>query len=85
MAALTRSGAMKASEIVIFTFRTLHISRSAMLAGVAVESATSSSNRLGRTRLHDRAPFDGLSRNPKNLGPFQRVPVMSNAIFDRLT
>jgi hypothetical protein len=44
MAALTRSGAMKASEIVIFTFRTLQVSRSAMLAGVAVGFATSSSS-----------------------------------------
>jgi len=37
MAALTRSGARKASEIVIVTFRTLHFSRS----GDAVGSATS--------------------------------------------
>jgi hypothetical protein len=25
-----------------------------------------------------------LSRRPKNRGPFQRVPVMAKAIFDRL-
>ena len=36
MAALTRSGARKASEIVIFTLRTLHLSRLAMLSVVAV-------------------------------------------------
>ena len=37
------------------------------------------------SRFHD-APdsFDGLSRRPKNRGPFQRVPVMASAIFDRL-
>ena len=29
-------------------------------------------------------PFDGLSRRPKNFGPFQRVPVMAKATFDRL-
>ena len=35
--------------------------------------------------LHDApASFDGLSRKPKNRGPFQRVPVMAWAIFDRL-
>ena len=28
--------------------------------------------------------FDDLSRRPKNRGPFQRVPVMAKAIFDRL-
>ena len=36
------------------------------------------------SRLHDRASFDGLSRKPKNRGPFQRVPVMAWAIFERL-
>ena len=36
MAALTRSGARKASEMVIFTLRTLHLSRFAMLSVVAV-------------------------------------------------
>ena len=35
MAAVTRSGARKASEIVIFTLRTLHLSRLAMLSVVA--------------------------------------------------
>jgi hypothetical protein len=44
MAALTRSGARKASEIVIFTLRTLHLSRLAMLSVVAVCSAISSSS-----------------------------------------
>ena len=44
MAALTRSGARKASEIVIFTLRTLHRSRLAMLSVVAVCSAISSSS-----------------------------------------
>ena len=44
MAALTRSGARKASEIVIFTLRTLHRSRLAMLSVVTVCSAISSSS-----------------------------------------
>jgi hypothetical protein len=44
MAALTRSGARKASEIVIFTLRTLHLSRLAMLSVVVVSSAISSSS-----------------------------------------
>jgi hypothetical protein len=44
MAALTRSGARKASEIVIFTFRTLQSSRPAMLSVFAVGSAMSSSS-----------------------------------------
>ena len=43
-AALTRSGVRKASEIVIFTLRTLHRSRLAMLPVVAVSSAISSSS-----------------------------------------
>ena len=33
---------------------------------------------------HCEGPFTGLSRSPKNLGPFQRVPVMTQAIRDRL-
>ena len=41
MAAFTRSGARKASEIVIVTFCTLHFSRLAMLSGDTVGSATS--------------------------------------------
>ena len=44
MAALTRSGARKASEIVMFTFRTLQPSRPAMLSVFAVGSAMSSSS-----------------------------------------
>ena len=44
MAALTRSGARKASEIVMFTFRTLQPSRPAMLSVFAVGSAVSSSS-----------------------------------------
>ena len=44
MAALTRSGARKASEIVIFTLRTLHRSRLAMLSVVALSAAISSSS-----------------------------------------
>jgi hypothetical protein len=39
---------------------------------------------VGSARLHDRTSFDALSRRPKNRGPFQRVPVMARAIFDRL-
>ena len=42
MAALTRSGARKASEIVMLTFRTLHPSRSAMLSVFAAGSVMSS-------------------------------------------
>jgi hypothetical protein len=44
MAVLTRSGARKASEIVMFTFRTLQPSRPAMLSVFAVGSAMSSSS-----------------------------------------
>jgi hypothetical protein len=33
---------------------------------------------------HCGRPFADLSRNPKNFGPFQRVPVMAQAIRDRL-
>ena len=44
MAALTRSGARNASEIVIFTLRTLQLSRFAMLSVLAVGSPTSSSS-----------------------------------------
>jgi hypothetical protein len=29
-------------------------------------------------------PFDGLSRRPKNRGPFQRVPVIARATLERL-
>jgi 5-methylthioadenosine/S-adenosylhomocysteine deaminase len=36
-------------------------------------------------KMRDRASFaGGLSRSPKNRGPFQRVPVMACAILDRL-
>ena len=42
IAALTRSGARKASEIVILTLRTLQPSRVAMLSAFAVGSAMSS-------------------------------------------
>jgi hypothetical protein len=44
MAAFTRSGARKASEIVMLTLRTLHPSRSAMLSVFAVGSVMSSSS-----------------------------------------
>ena len=37
-----------------------------------------------RFLLHGRASDDGLSRRPKNLGPFQREPVMAKATLDRL-
>ena len=42
------------------------------------------SHRLDCLGVQDRASFDDLSRRPKNRGPFQRVPVMARAIFDRL-
>ena len=44
MAAFTRSGARKASEIVMLTFRMLHRSRLAMLSAFAFTSARSSSS-----------------------------------------
>src|SRR5260370_160803 len=44
MAALTRSGARKASDIIMLTLRMLHPSRAAMLAVVAAESEVSSSS-----------------------------------------
>ena len=49
--ALTRSGARKASEIVIFTLRTLHRSRLAMLSEVAVCSATIDRHRPFETKV----------------------------------
>jgi hypothetical protein len=39
---------------------------------------------LGRLGIHGADPFGRLSRNPKNLGPLQRVPVIANATFVRL-
>src|SRR5229473_132308 len=42
------------------------------------------SNRFGSRGLHGRASDDGLSRRPKNLGPFQREPVIAKATLDRL-
>src|SRR4051794_34565322 len=42
------------------------------------------SHPLGYLGAQDRASFEGLSRKPKNLGPFQRVPVMAKATFDKL-
>ena len=44
MAALTRSGARKASEIAMLTFRALQFSRLAMVSALAVGSAISSSS-----------------------------------------
>ena len=41
-------------------------------------------NRLCRSGLQAEDPFDGLSRRPKNLGPFQRVPVIAKATLERL-
>ena len=61
MAALTRSGARKASEIVIFTLRTLHLSRLAMLSVVAVSSAISSSSQR-RPRAIDATAGANLRR-----------------------
>jgi hypothetical protein len=37
-----------------------------------------------RPSIHGADPFECLSRNPKNLGPLQRVPVIANATFVRL-
>src|SRR3954470_11425436 len=42
------------------------------------------SHHLDRLGVQDRASFKDLSRRPKNRGPFQRVPVMAKAMFDRL-
>ena len=57
IAALTRSGARKASEIVMLTFRTLQPSRAAMLSALAfgighefVEPAASPRNRCDQQR-----------------------------------
>ena len=36
-------------------------------------------NRLCRCGLHAEDRLDGLSRRPKNRGPFQRVPVIAKA------
>jgi len=41
-------------------------------------------NRFGAPVLHGRASDNGLSRKPKNLGPFHREPVMAKATLDRL-
>src|SRR5690349_13798981 len=41
-------------------------------------------NDLRRPGIHGADAFDRLSRNPKNLGPLQRVPVIANATFVRL-
>src|SRR6476659_1956887 len=41
-------------------------------------------NRLGRRVLHDLTSDAGCSRRPKNLGPFQRVPVTAKPSVDRL-
>src|SRR6516162_4336795 len=37
-----------------------------------------------RFESHATHPFDGLSRRPKNRGPFQRVSVIANATLERL-
>jgi hypothetical protein len=52
MAALTRSGARKGSEIVMLIFRALHRSRFAMLSALAVGLVMSST----RQRRHGRSP-----------------------------
>jgi len=39
---------------------------------------------LGRRLLHGRTSDADLSRRPKNLGPFQREPVIAKATLDRL-
>ena len=39
---------------------------------------------LGRPLLRGRTSDAGLSRRPKNLGPFQREPVIAKATLDRL-
>ena len=53
-----------------------------MLGGHAGVDGTA--NRLGGHVLHGCASDDGRSRKPKNLGPFQREPVMAKATLDRL-
>jgi hypothetical protein len=40
-------------------------------------------HRFCGSSLHAEAPFSGLSRSPKNRGPFQRVPVIAKATCDR--
>jgi 5-methylthioadenosine/S-adenosylhomocysteine deaminase len=39
---------------------------------------------LSMATLHNTPEYYRLSRNPKNLGPLQRVPVIANATFVRL-
>ena len=80
MAALTRSGARKASEIVIFTLRTLHRSRSAMLSVAAVCSAISSSSHR-RPRAIDATKVARLERrattkNNENQSVCDRFPIV---------
>src|ERR1700730_13450630 len=82
MAAVTRSGARKASEIVIFTLRTLHLSRLAMLSVVAVSSAISSSShrrpRAGAVR------FLSLMECRRNMTHVARVEVQPEQLIIQL-
>jgi hypothetical protein len=49
-----------------------------------VSGVDRAANGLGRPLLQGRASGAGLSRRPKNLGPFQREPVIAKATLDRL-
>jgi hypothetical protein len=60
MAALTRSGARNASEIVMLTLRILHPSRFAILSALAVGSDVSSSSHR-RPRAIDATKFARVS------------------------
>jgi hypothetical protein len=75
MAAFTRSGARKASEIVMLTLRMLHRSRLAMLSAFAFASARSSSSQR-RPRAIDatRSARDSerIGRAPGSGAPFGR-------------
>jgi len=60
IAALTRSGARKASEIVMLTFRALHPCRFAIVSALAAGSLVSSSSQL-RPRAIDATSFARVS------------------------
>ena len=68
-------------ELGLHRVKEITIEDGGLLAGQDLDRAA---DRLrGWGRLHAAGPLDRC-RSPKNLGPFQRVPVMAQAIFDRL-
>jgi hypothetical protein len=79
IAALTRSGARKASEIVMLTLRTLQPSRVAMLSAFAPGSSMSSLSQrrpraieaMRRARSHDQALDLDCRDSTDGSGPFR--------------